>query len=134
MNDSFEEFWIFAPIVCFAGKKKLVQANRGCTESIGFNHVGAGAEIFFVDALDRLRFRQQQKLDRAFEILAFPIAKALASIIRFGQAEAMQRCAHRAVEHDDALVQQRGKRMGRVWHEQKETRFRALFKEQIDAS
>ena len=63
-------------------------------------------------SLDRLRFRQQQKLDRAFEILAFPIAKTFAAIIRLAQAEALQSCAHRTVEHDDAFLQQRGKRMG----------------------
>ena len=57
MNDALEEFRIFAAIVGFAGKKKFVQANRGRAESIGLNHIGAGAEIFFVHPLDRLRFR-----------------------------------------------------------------------------
>jgi hypothetical protein len=114
MNNAFEKFWIFAAIVWFTGKEKFVQADRGRTESIGFNHIGAGAEIFFVDALDRLWFRQQQKLDCAFEVLAFPIAKTFAAIIRFSQAEALQSRAHRAVEDDDALTQKRGKRMGCV--------------------
>src|SRR5438270_508870 len=84
--------------------------------------------------LDRLRFRKQQKFDRPFEILAFPIAKSFAAIVRFGQPEALQSGAHRTVEHDDALPQKGGKRMGCVWHGRKETSFRARFKEQIDAS
>src|SRR4029077_14180747 len=112
IDDAVEKFRIFAAVVWFAIKKKFVQADRGGAEGIGLNHIGAGAKIFFVNALDRLRFRQEQKLDRTFEIFAFPIAKALASIIRFGQAEAMQSRTHRAVEDDDALLQKRGKRMG----------------------
>jgi len=121
-------------VVWFAVKKKFLQADRGGAKSIGLNHVGAGAEIFFVDALDRLRFRQQQKLDCAFEVLAFPIAKTFAAIIRLCQAEALQSCAHRTVEHDDAFLQKRGKRMGGIRHRKKETSFRGRFKEQIDAS
>ena len=124
---------LFATIVGLPAKK--IRADRSCrAESIGFNHIGTGPEIFFVDALDRLRFRQQQKFDRAFEVLAFPIAKTFTAIIRFGQAEALQSCAHRTVEHDDALLQKRGKRVGCVWHEREETSFRARFKEQIDVS
>src|SRR5207248_11639928 len=98
------------------------------------NHCGSGTEIFYVDVLDRLPFRQQQKLNRTFEILAFPMTKACAAIIRLAQAEALQSCAHRTVEHDDAVLQQRGKGMGRLWHERKGTSFRAFFKEQIDVS
>jgi hypothetical protein len=133
-DNALEKFRIFSPVVWFAVKKKFLQADRGGAKSIGLNHIGAGAEIFFVDVLDRLRFRQQQKLDRTFEILAFPIAKAFAAIIRFAQAEALQSCAHRTVEHDDAFLQQRGKRVGCIPHERKGTSFPALFKEQIDVS
>src|SRR6266513_2673959 len=78
MNDALEKFRIFTAIVWFAGKQKFVQADRGRAESIRLNYIGAGAEIFFVHALDRLRFRQQQKFGRAFEVLAFPIAKTFA--------------------------------------------------------
>jgi len=46
----------------------------------------------------------------------------------------LQSCAHRTVEHDNAFLQQRGKGMGRVWHERQGTSFRAFFKEQIDVS
>ena len=127
IDNALEKFRIFSPVVWFAVKKKFVQADGGGAESIGLDHIGAGAEIFFVDVLDRLRFRQQQKLDRTFEILAFPIAKAFAAIIRFAQAEALQSGAHRAVEHDDALLQSAVKGWDSVWHERKGTSFRCLL-------
>ena len=55
---------------------------------------------------DDLGLRQQQNLERAFQIFAAPVAEAVASVIGFAQAEPLQSRAHRAVENDDAFVQQ----------------------------
>jgi hypothetical protein len=87
-----------------------------------------------MDPLNRFGFRQKQKLDRAFEVFAFPIAKTFAAIIGLGQTELLESGSHRAVENDDAFAQKCGQGMEPVWHRGKETSFWLLFKEQIDAS
>ena len=45
VHHALEKFRIFAPAFRFALKKKIVQADRGGAESIGFDDVRAGFEI-----------------------------------------------------------------------------------------
>ena len=89
-----------------------MQTDGGRAESIRFDHIRTGAQIFFMDPLNRFGFRQKQKLDRTFEVFAFPIAKTLAAIICLGQTQPLQSGFHRAVEDDDSFAQKRGQGVG----------------------
>ena len=88
-----------------------MEADGGRAKRVRFDHIRTSALIFFMNPLNRFGFRQKQKLDRAFEVFAFPIAKTLAAIIGLGQTEPLQSGSHRAVEDDDAFAQKRGQGM-----------------------
>jgi hypothetical protein len=116
VDDALEELRIFATACSRLGKEKFVEADGGGAEGIGLEHVGAGLEIFLVDALDCVGAGEEEQLVRAFEVFPFPIAKAFSAIIVLAQVEALEGCAHGAIEHDDALAEQSLEGMEFVGH------------------
>jgi hypothetical protein len=88
-------------------KEEIVQADRGGAESVRLDDVRARFEITPVDFVDNGGLGQEEHLEPALEVLPFPIFEPLAAVIRFGQLVSLDHRAHRAVEHDDAVAQQR---------------------------
>jgi len=85
--------------------------------------------------LDHLRLSQVQQLKAALEIFSLPVAEFLSAVIMFGQFSALDHGAHRAVEHDDALVEQLFQRVNLIRHAGEElSAVYANIKKQIYAS
>ena len=91
--------------------------HRGGPESVGFDQVCTGGQVFFVDVADHVRPGQRQQLVVAlyvpmevFETVSLAIRPAVtrATVLRFGQFEALHHGAHRAVQDDDAFLQKGG--------------------------
>jgi hypothetical protein len=100
-----------------AGEVVIGLRNRGRGKRVGGDDVGAGAQIFGVDVLDRFRLRQDQQVvvapEVAVEIRITRAAKR--SLVIF---EALDHGAHGAVEHQDALAGRReqGNSFRRDWN------------------
>ena len=82
-----------------------MQPDGGGAERVGLDDIRAGFEVLGMNFLDDLRLSKKQKLEAAFEIFAFPIAKPFAAIIALGKFVALDHRAHGAV--DDAFAQER---------------------------
>src|SRR5204863_9147882 len=119
----------------FALKQKIVKANCGRAESVGFDDVGPRFEVSGMNFLDHLRLSQVQQLKSALEIFSLPVAEFLSAVILFGQFPALEHGARRAVEHDDALVKQFFQWVNLIRHAGEElSPVCANIKEQIYAS
>ena len=108
---ALEKFLIFASARRLARKKKIVQSDRGSAERVGLDDIGAGFEVLRVNFLDNPWLGEKEQLETAFEVFSLPISKPFPPIIGLGQLVALNHCAHRAVEHDDAFAQERFQRM-----------------------
>jgi hypothetical protein len=64
-----------------------------------------------VNFVDHGRPGQEEHLESALEVFPFPVLEAVAAIIGLGQLVSLDHRAHGAIEHDDALAQQRFERM-----------------------
>jgi hypothetical protein len=80
-----------------------------CTESVRFDDVGAGREVLVVDLANDLRLRDRQQFVVALDV-APVVLEALAAIGCLVELVALDHRAHRAVEYEDAPLQQRGQR------------------------
>ena len=83
VHHALKEVLILAACRRCSRKKKIVQSDRGGAERVGFDDVGAGFEVLGVNFLDDLRLGEKKKLEAAFEVFTFPIAKSFPSIILF---------------------------------------------------
>ena len=79
--------------------------DRGRVKRVGLDQVGARGEILRVDFADDRGLRERQKVVVAFEI-AREVLEALAAIAGLIELVALDHGAHRAVQYDDALVEQ----------------------------
>ena len=86
-----------------AGQVVIGLRDRGRGKRVGGDDVGAGAQIFGVDVLDRLRLGQDQQVVVAPDV-AVEIRKARAAKRGLVIFEALDHGAHGAVEHQDALA------------------------------
>ncbi len=105
-RDALEELLILAASGWLPLKQEVVQADGGSAEGIGLNDVGAGLEIIAVNFFNRRRASQLQQFEAAFQIAAFPIGEAIASIIGLGEIEALDHGPHGAIEEDDAFLKE----------------------------
>ena len=103
-----EKLLVLAAVGRFMRKEKVVQADGGGAEGIGFDDVGPGLEILVMNFRDHLRLGELEQLEAALEILARPMAEALAAIILFREFVALDHGAHGAVEEDDAFLEEGG--------------------------
>ena len=72
----------------------LLELQAAALEAVGLEHLGAGLEHRLVHALDHVRAVEHERL----------VALALEpAVVLLGQVELLERGAHAAVEHDDAL-------------------------------
>ena len=81
------------------------QRGRIRAEGIGLDDVRARFQIFAVDGFDDFGLGQHQQIVVALEV-AVPVGKTLAAIIRLGQLVALDHGAHRAVQDENALLQE----------------------------
>ena len=133
--DPVKEFLVLPPAFWFALKKKIVKANCGRAESVGFDDVGPRFEVSGMNFLDHLRLSQVQQLKAALEIFSLPVWEFFSTVILLRQFSALDHGAHRAVEHDDALVQQLFQWVNLIRHAGEElSPVRANIKKQIYAS
>ena len=91
--------------------------DRGRGERVGGDDVGAGAQIFGVDVLDRLRLGQDQQIVVAADV-AMEIRETLAAKRGLVILQALDHGAHGAVEHQDAFAggREQGGSLGRNRH------------------
>ena len=135
VHDPVKEFLILPPTFWLALKKKIVETNCGRTESVGFDDVRTCFEVSGMNFLDHLRLSQVQQFEAAFEILALPVGEFFSTVILLRQFPALDHGAHRAVEDDDALVEQLFQWMNLIRHAGEElSAVYANIKEQIYAS
>src|SRR4029077_1676260 len=106
VHDPVKEFLILPPAFWLALKKKIVETNCGRAKRVGFDDIGPCFEVSGMNFLDHLGLSQVQQLEAAFEIFSLPVAEFFSAVIVFGQFPALNHGAHRAVEDDDALVEQ----------------------------
>ncbi len=76
-------------------------------EGVRFDDVRAGREVLLVDFLDHMRLREREQFVVALDV-AVEIREARAPIGRFVELVLLDHRAHRAVENQDALFEQRG--------------------------
>ncbi len=79
----------------------------GGAEGVGLDQVRARGQVLLVDLADDLGARQQQQFVVALHVHRMA-GEALAAVLRLGQLVALDHGAHRAVQDQDALAQQRG--------------------------
>ena len=89
------------------GQTVVLLRNRGGAEGVGLHDVGSGGEVLLVDALDHVRPRQHQQIVVALQVLGM-VCQARAAEVGLGQLLLLDHRAHRAVEDDDALLENRG--------------------------
>jgi hypothetical protein len=76
-------------------------------EGVGLDEVGARREVALVDVADHVGPRQRKQLVVALHV-AFEVLEALATVLLFGELEALDHRAHGAVEDGDALFEDAG--------------------------
>ena len=76
--------------------------DRGRRERVGRDDVGAGAEIFEMDPLDRVGLREDEQVVVAADF-SIPCVKTRAAIAALVELELLDHGAHGTVEHQDAL-------------------------------
>ena len=76
----------------------------GGVEGVGFQNVGAGIQVGFLDATNHVRARQHQQVVVAFDI-AWPVGEAFATVILLLELVALDHRAHAAIENQDALFE-----------------------------
>ena len=82
------------------------ERERGRGERVGLDDVGARAQELQVDVLDHVGLGEREDVVAALERVRV-IAEALAAPDRLvGELEALDHGSHRAVEHDDAALEQ----------------------------
>ena len=89
------------------------QRHRVRVERVGLQDVGAGLQVLAVDALDDLRLRQVQQVVVALQ-RARPLPEPVAAVPVLVGAVALDRGAHRAVDHHDAPAQRGGQFIGAI--------------------
>jgi hypothetical protein len=75
-------------------------------ERVGLDDVGARLEVRGVDGLDDPRLGQRQEVAVAPQV-AGPVGEPLAAVVPLGQAVGLDHRPHGAVEHQDALREER---------------------------
>ncbi len=78
--------------------------NLGGVEGVGFEDIGAGIQVGFLDRRDHIRAAEQQQVVVAFHV-AWPIGEARATIVVFLEAIALDHSTHAAVEDQNALFE-----------------------------
>ena len=91
----------------------VAQRDRGGVERVGLDEVGAGLEVLTVDARDDLGPGDAEQFVVPLHV-ARPVREALAAVAGLVRAVPLDGGAHRAVEHEDALLQQGGQLGGRI--------------------
>ena len=89
------------------------EGHRVGVEGVGLDDVGAGVEVLAVDRGDDVGLGEREQVVVALEV-ARPVGEALAAVARLGRPVALDRRAHRAVDHQDPLAEQRGELLGGV--------------------
>ena len=79
--------------------------DRGAAEGVRFDDVGAGREVLVMDGADDVGPREDEDVAVALQV-ARMIGEALAAEVRFGQLVALDHRPHRAVEDEDAALEQ----------------------------
>ena len=115
VHDLVEKRLIFAAAGGFVGIKKVVQPDGGGAERIRFDNIGAGVEILAMDLSDDLGLGQLEEFEASLQVLALPIAKAIAAIIGFGEVITLDHGAHGAIENDDAFLEEGFEGVERHW-------------------
>ena len=64
MNNTLKELRVFASVGGRFVKEEFVQADGGSAEGIGLEDIGAGLEIFLVDAFDGFGTREEEQFVR----------------------------------------------------------------------
>ena len=80
--------------------------NRIRVEGVGLDDVRARVQVGEVDRLDRVGARQRQDIEVALQFVRM-VAKARPPIVGVGERQALYLRAHRAVEDQDSLGEQR---------------------------
>ena len=89
------------------------QGDRGGVERVGLDEVRAGLEVLAVDRGDDAGRGDAEQVVVALHV-ARPVGEALAAVARLVGAVPLDGGAHGAVEHQDALLEQRGQRSRRI--------------------
>ena len=76
----------------------------GGVEGVGFEDVGAGIQVGFLDGRDHVGARKQQQVVVTLDV-ARPVGKARATIVVFLQAVALDHSTHAAIEDQYALFE-----------------------------
>jgi len=76
--------------------------HRSRVEGVGLDDVGARLQVLSMDVAHEPRLRERKQIVMATQ-LAWPVPKARAAVILFGEPRALDHRAHRAVEQHDAL-------------------------------
>ena len=89
------------------GQAVVLLRDGGGAEGVGLHHVGAGGQVLLMDALNDIGPCQHQQVVVAFEVLRV-VGQARAAEIRLGELFPLDHGAHRAVQDDDALLENAG--------------------------
>ena len=81
------------------------QRNFLCIEGVGFNDIGAGSQVFFVNGPDDLRLRQAKKVVVALQVAPI-VTEALAAEGALVQLVLLDHGAHRTIEYHDPLFEE----------------------------
>ncbi|MNF84085.1 hypothetical protein D3C84_664290 [compost metagenome] len=76
----------------------------GGVEGVGFQNVGAGIQVLLLDRSDHIRATQYQQVIVALDV-AWPVGKALATVVLLLELVALDHGAHAAIENQDALFE-----------------------------
>ena len=82
-------------------------------EGVRRDDVGAGLEVLAVDGPDDVGLAQAEQVAVAAHLLV-PVGEPVAAVARLVEPVALDHRAHRAVDHQDALAQERRQRLGGV--------------------
>ena len=89
------------------------EGHRVGVEGVGLDDVGARVEVLAVDRGDDVGLGEGEQVVVALEV-GGPVGEALAAVALLGRPVALDRRAHRAVDHQDPLAEQRGELLGGV--------------------
>jgi hypothetical protein len=92
---------------CVRPEAIVFLCDAGGAERVGFDDVGAGAQVLEVDLAHHVGQRQVQHIAIAAQVDRV-VGETCAAVVGLAQAARLQHGAHGAVDHGDALLQQRG--------------------------
>jgi hypothetical protein len=89
--------------------------DRRGREGVGLHDLGPGLQVLAVDGLDDGGLRERQHVAVALQVVRM-VGELRAPEVGLLQAVRLQHRAHRPVDDDDALLEQRPEARGRVQH------------------